>query len=113
LSGRNSGAHALLRDGAKIVEGADDILEEIQVGMRGSGFGNRDSGFEGSNSADSASHDPVLLHMALAEPYDLDELSGLCGMDRVKLLQRLLELELTGAVQRVEGGRFVRLHGSC
>ena len=30
LSGRNRGAHALLRDGAKIVESADDILEELR-----------------------------------------------------------------------------------
>ncbi|HYM21868.1 MAG TPA: DNA-processing protein DprA, partial [Vicinamibacterales bacterium] len=29
LSGRNRGNHALLRDGAKIVESADDILEEL------------------------------------------------------------------------------------
>ena len=29
LSGRNRGAHALIRDGAKIVESADDIVEEI------------------------------------------------------------------------------------
>ena len=31
LGGRNYGAHALLRDGAKLVECADDILEEIPV----------------------------------------------------------------------------------
>ena len=38
LSGRNRGAHALLRDGAKIVESADDILEELGLfaaGRRG------------------------------------------------------------------------------
>ncbi len=29
LSGRNRGAHALLRDGARIVESADDVLEEL------------------------------------------------------------------------------------
>jgi DNA processing protein len=108
LGGRNSGAHALLRDGAKIVEGADDILEEIHVGMRDEpgGIGTAD----GSKSADSASHDPILRQMATAEPYDLDELSGRTGMNRIKLLQRLLELELTGAVQRIDGGRFVRAH---
>jgi DNA processing protein len=111
LSGRNSGAHALLRDGARIVEGADDILEEIQIGMREAGRAIR--GAEGSNSADRASQDPVLLHMAVAEPYDLDELAGLSGMDRIALLPRLLELELTGAVERVDGGRFVRLGPSC
>ena len=51
--------------------------------------------------------------MTLGESYDLDELSSACGIGRIKLLQRLLELELGGAIQRVEGGRFVRFRGSC
>src|SRR5262249_21528209 len=38
LSGRNRGAHALLRDGAKIVESADDILEELGMQVSGSGY---------------------------------------------------------------------------
>jgi len=115
LGGRNTGAHALLRDGAKIVESADDILEEIHLGMhdgiRESGFGIH--GADESKLAKRASQDPVLLHMTLGESYDLDELSNECGMDRIKLLQRLLELELGGAVRRVEGGRFVRFRGPC
>ena len=104
LGGRNTGAHALLRDGAKIVESADDILEEIHIGMRAP---------DESKLAKRASQDPVLLHMTLGESYDLDELSNACGMDRIKLLRRLLELELGGAVRRVEGGRFVRFRGPC
>ena len=51
--------------------------------------------------------------MTLGESYDLDALSNECGMDRIKLLRRLLELELGGAVRRVEGGRFVRFRGPC
>jgi DNA processing protein len=104
LGGRNSGAHALLRDGARIVEGADDILDEIAIGVRR---------VDEPGPVDSASQDPVLRHMTLAEPYDLDELAGRSGMNRIALLQRLLELELAGAIQRVDGGRFVRLHRSC
>ena len=34
LSGRNRGGHALLRDGARIVESADDILEELGMAPR-------------------------------------------------------------------------------
>ena len=34
LSGRNRGAHALIRDGAKIVECADDIVEELGCSVR-------------------------------------------------------------------------------
>jgi DNA processing protein len=111
LGGRNAGAHALLRDGAKIVESADDILEEIHLGVGDGRLGI--GGADEPKAAELASQDPVLLHMTLGDSYDLDELSSACGMDRIKLLQRLLELELGGAVQRVEGGRFVRFRGSC
>ena len=37
------------------------------------------------------------------DSYDLDEISERSGVDRMKLLPRLLELELAGAVRRVEG----------
>lgn len=111
LGGRNARAHTLLRDGTRIVECADDILEEIHIGMREEGRGMR--GVDASNSPNPASQDPALRHMALGESYDLDDLASLSGMDRIRLLQRLLELELGGAVQRIEGGRFVRFHGSC
>jgi hypothetical protein len=47
--------------------------------------------------------------MTEGEAYDLDELSHASGIDRVKLLPRLVELELSGAITRVDGGRFVRL----
>ena len=40
------------------------------------------------------------------DTYDLDEIAERSGVDRMKLLPRLLELELGGAVRRVEGGRF-------
>ena len=105
LGGRNSGAHALLRDGARIVESADDILEEIHLAD-----GNRSTG---SSEPHSTSKDPVLSHMTLGESYDLDDLSSASGMNRIRLLQRLLELELGGAVRRIDGGRFVRYKGSC
>jgi DNA processing protein len=103
LGGRNEGAHALLRDGAKLVESADDILEELNLGIAD----------KESKPPDLASHDPVLRCMALGEPYDLDELADRSGVDRLRLLPRLIELELCGAVRKVEGGRFVRFQGPC
>jgi DNA processing protein len=106
LGGRNCGAHALLRDGAKLVECADDILEEIPPGIREWGLGI--SATAESKPSKLASQDPVLRRMTEGETYDLDELSHVSGVDRVRLLSRLLELEIGGAVRRVEGGRFVR-----
>jgi DNA processing protein len=111
LGGRNFGAHALLRDGAKLVECADDILEELPPGIRDRGFGI--SRAKESKSVNPASQDPVLRSMDEGETYDLDEIADRSGLDRIRLLPRLLELELAGAVRRVDGGRFVRFRGPC
>ena len=103
LSGRNRGAHALIRDGAKIVESADDIVEEIgwnRPPVPGSGGARSDSS--------AISKDPLLTGMQSGHAYDLDELATATGVSGIRLLSRLLELELHGNVQRVEGGRFMR-----
>ena len=104
LSGRNRGGHALIRDGAKIVECADDIVAEL-------GFGPAaqiDAGSGASGNGSTSSGDPVLRRMEAACAYDLDELAGACGLDTPRLLTHLADLELRGLIRRVEGGRFIR-----
>lgn len=104
LGGRNRGAHALIRDGAKIVECADDIVEELGL----AGVGRRLSEDASNPAAAIASGDPVLRVMRAGEPHDLDGLAAATGVDGVRLLPRLLELELQGFVWRVSDGRFMR-----
>jgi DNA processing protein len=102
LSGRNRGGHALIRDGAAIVECAADVAAVLglePVRMK-SGDGTAD---ESVGQAD-----PLLERMRAGEPYDVDALSGLSGLDAVRLLPRLADLELRGLVRRISGGRFVR-----
>jgi DNA processing protein len=98
LSSRNRGAHALLRDGAKIVEGADDILEEL--GMTEKGVVKR--------GTTPFRDDPVLSSLTPGEPADLDAIAERSGIAPARLLPRLFELELQGLVARAGGGRFVR-----
>jgi DNA processing protein len=104
LSGRNRGAHALIRDGAKIVESADDIVEEL--GWPREACGTHANASTGTPT--TTSRDPLLQLMCAGEPYDLDRLAASAGVAGVRLLPRLLELELRGLVQRVGGGRFMR-----
>jgi len=96
LSGRNRGSHSLLKDGAKVVETADDILEEL--------------GWPGAVSlADRAKQlkqDPLLAAMEAGEVYRLEELVEKTATVASKLLPRLMELELQGHVAAVGGGRF-------
>ena len=102
LSGRNRGAHGLLRDGAKIVESADDILEELGMSRCGAP----------AHPASSPT-DPVLARLTPGEPLDLDALAERSGLTPARLLPRLFELELEGLVRRVGGGRFVRIDRTC
>jgi DNA processing protein len=95
LSGRNRGAHALLRDGAKIVEGADDILEELGIARR-------------IGTGGPAPDDPVLASLFPGEPADLDAIAERTGVSAARLLPRLFELELQGLIRRAGGGRFLR-----
>jgi DNA processing protein len=111
LSGRNRGAHALLRDGAKIVESADDILEELGLATVS---GARAQGAEGGLQAESgAPVDPVLRCLVPGEASDLDEIAERSGVTAPRLLPRLFELELQGLVRRAGGGRFVRIDRTC
>ena len=100
LTGRHRGAHALLRDGAKIVEDADDILEEL--GCPG-GIQERIRPLPVRGV-----RDPILQCMDPGEAYELDDLVRESGLAPTVLLPRLLELELAGLVQR-EGAQFVRV----
>jgi len=111
LSGRNRGAHALLRDGAKIVESADDILEEL--GMCGAGGGGGAAPDAGSRPGATAPADPVLGCLIPGDACDLDEISARSGLATPRLLPRLFELELAGKVRRIGGGRFVRTDRTC
>jgi DNA processing protein len=109
LTGRNRGGHALLRDGARIAENADDVLEELDLARveNGSGADRRDAQ-PGTGAAD-----PVLCCLPPGEPCDLDAIAERSGLSAARLLPRLLELELQGCVRRAGSGRFIRFDSSC
>ena len=108
LNGRNRGGHALLRDGAKIVETADDILEEL-------GFAPATAGDRRALTPSTATSakDPVLACLPPGESCDLDVIAERSGMSVARLLPRWFELELKGLVRRAGGGRFIRFDSSC
>ena len=85
-----------MKDGAKIVESADDILEELGMPSGGTRRANEPE-------------DPVLAGLPAGESCDLDLLAERTGLSSARLLPRLFELELAGFVRRVGGGRFARV----
>jgi DNA processing protein len=106
LSGRNRGGHALLKDGAKIVESADDILDELGGSLNPvPGVTTSEAGRMGGRNRAA---DPVLDCLQPGESTDLDTISARSGLPVPRLLPRLFELEMAGAIRRAGGGRFIR-----
>ena len=104
LAGRNRGGHALIRDGAKVVETADDILEEIgqehEVAVTGPG-----------EPTGTSAGDPLLQNMDAGQCYELAALAALSGLETAELLSKLVDFELMGLVRRSDTGQFLRLRG--
>ena len=99
------GCHALIKQGAKLVECAQDILEEL--GPQHSALPMESPSGTGPVNANPAHVD--LLNALGHEPATLDQLIARCGLTADAVLAMLTELSLEGTVTNLPGGRYQRL----
>ncbi len=100
---QSRGCHALIRQGAKLVESAQDVLEDMP-NARTLGLS-----LNSSETPHGATQDHPLLQAMGFEPVSLDALQARTGMDTAQLQAELMGLELDGALARLPGGRFQQL----
>lgn len=119
---QSRGCHALIKQGAKLVESIDDILVELQHPLAAGAAGVGDQPllpFEGLTSVRVPSrvtgratppddHRDIWDAMGL-DPAPLDTLCQRIQRETAQVLAGLLALELGGWVERLPGGRFQRV----
>jgi len=98
----SKGCHALIKQGAKLVESADDVLSELRA-FRTTALAT--TAAAGTQDAEAGS---LLPHMGY-DPVDLDSLSARAGLPVEQVSAELLRLELAGRVAALPGGRYQRL----
>ena len=109
----SKGCHQLIREGAKLVESAEDVLVELRP-VLGAGLAAPIAGRRATAELPTApdrgpaAPDPVLESLGF-DPADIDTLVGRTGLPAGEIGARLLALELDSRVERLVDGRFVRL----
>ena len=102
-SAQAKGCHALIKQGAKLVESVQDVLEELRMP-------NALAQMPLALAAgDEDAPDDELLRALGHDPVSLDALQARCGWTTARLQAQLLELELMGQVGRLPGGLFQRM----
>ena len=105
-SPQSRGCHALIRQGAKLVESAQDVLEELKLGP----MPEDSARAQPATPLSATPQDEDALLSALGfEPTGLDALQARTGLPTPELQARLLTLELDGRVARLPGGLFQRI----
>jgi len=97
------GCHALIKQGAKLVESAQDVLEEMAwlITTPPSSYN--------TPLPDHVLGDPILDAMDAA-PMTADSIAERCGLTLDALSAKLLMLELEGRVATLPGGRYQKLN---
>jgi len=101
------GCHALIRQGAKLVESAQDILEELHA--RPVGQATPLGGGASAAPTEVSEEERQLLDALGHAPMGFDALQARTGLPTALLQARLLELELAGHLARQPGGMVQRL----
>lgn len=102
VSETSRGTNELIKQGAKVVTAASDIVEELAPQLRGFVRALKKRKEEVPVSAE----EKTLCDVMSGEPAHIDDLSRQSGMPPARALAVLLGLELRGIVKQNEGKRF-------
>ncbi|MDH5649748.1 MAG: DNA-processing protein DprA [Gammaproteobacteria bacterium] len=104
-SPQSRGCHRLIRQGAKLVETAEDIVEELAPLAQ---FVLEPKKLDSAKQEKLTPSERRLLAQMGYDPVSIDFLVESCGLTTERISSMLLQMELQGWVEPVSGGRYLR-----
>lgn len=108
LGSAHAGCHQLIRDGAALVEQADQLLQQMRWSTAGLAAQNGKNQYNPADAQEAA----VLASLA-GGALHLDSMAETCGLTLPELSPILLRLELQGVVERLPGSRYLLASELC
>ena len=104
------GPHLLIKQGAKLVEGPQDILEELlpQLEEPYRDRLSRHSGLSSSPSPLLGPEEEALYNCVPLEPSSLEDVISQSSLAPAAVMSILLTLELKGVIRQLPGAQYVR-----
>ncbi len=101
----SNGSHNLIKQGAKLVDNYQDILEEIHVALP-----RKTAEKEMVKENTSLKEEEKTIYQIITkEPIQIDEIIGASKLSAGKVSEILLSLELQDLIKEIEGKRFIKL----
>lgn len=104
----SKGCHQLIKQGAKLVESAADVLEELGLRLAAAAQASARAALAIDPAGDEDDDD--LLAALAATPLAPDQLAVRLGLTVAELSVRLLQAEMEGRIARLPGGLYQRLY---
>ncbi|MFH1092642.1 MAG: DNA-processing protein DprA [Candidatus Omnitrophota bacterium] len=105
------GTNKLIKEGAKLVETVEDIIEELNVSAYIKERGSLKDQEADVNQANLNSQAKQLLQFLSSEPMHIDLLVKTSTLSAAIVYKNLLELQLKGLIREIEGKRFIKKEG--
>ena len=102
LGNHHAGCHQLIREGATLIESADQLLEQLGWQAAQDSAASAESRYQTDDKQEQQ-----LLDLLTAGAMHLDHLAEGCGLTVPELSPILLRLELQGAIERLPGSRYI------
>jgi DNA processing protein len=116
FSEQSKGCHQLLRQGAKLIEGVEDILTEIPVELRDRNHDNISNGDSQQSSTQFSRQNQCspeqleILSLLSDLPLHIDQIVLQSSANPSEAALLLLELQLAGEIEQLSGQRYVLAH---
>ena len=101
----SNGSHNLIKQGAKLVENYQDILEEIHVALPKKTVEKKIV----KENTSLNEEEKIIYPLITKEPAQIDEIIEASKLPAGKVSETLLNLELKDLIKEIEGKRFIKL----